>query len=104
MSNFVSCGNVIILLGINCRLILTFFLKLTFNFNLRYFSFSVNYLALTELKTCLKILSGLTLNEVNVSHELANAANNIMFSNIYCICLFKMDTRPGCRIVSRLCE
>ena len=35
---------------------------LTFDFNLRYFCFSVNYLTLTELKNCLKILSELTLN------------------------------------------
>ena len=42
--------------------------ELTFNFNLRYFSFSVNYLTLTELKNCLKILCELTLKEVNVSH------------------------------------
>ena len=45
--------------------------ELTFNFNLHYFCFSVNYLTLTELKNCLKILSGLTLNEVNISHYLA---------------------------------
>ena len=42
--------------------------ELTFNFNLRCFCFSVNYLNLTELKNCLKILSELTLNKVNVSH------------------------------------
>ena len=42
--------------------------ELTFNFNLRYFCFSVNYLTLTEFKNCLKILSELTLSEVNVSH------------------------------------
>ena len=42
--------------------------ELTFNFNLRYFCFSVNYLTLTELKNCKKILSELALNEVNVSH------------------------------------
>ena len=60
------------LLGINFRLILNFFFfvidELTFNFNLRYFCFSVNYLTLTELKNCLKILCELFLNEVNVSH------------------------------------
>ena len=51
--------------------IVTFFLKineLTFNFNLRYFCFSFNNLTLTELKNCLKTLSELTLNEVNVYH------------------------------------
>ena len=40
--------------------------KLTFS--LRYFCFSVNNLNLTELENCLKNLSKLTLNEVNVSH------------------------------------
>ena len=37
-------------------------------FNLRYFCVSVNYLTLTKLKNCLKILRELTLNKVNVSH------------------------------------
>ena len=58
-------------LGINCRLIMILFKKikeLTFNFNLRYICNSVNYLPLTWLKNCLKTLSELTLNEVNVSH------------------------------------
>ena len=69
--SFISYGNGIILLGINCRLILNFFFlinELTFNFNLRYFCFSVNYLTLTESKNCVKNLSELTPNEVNVSH------------------------------------
>ena len=35
---------------------------------------------------------------------LYNRTNNSMFSNKYCICLFKMGTRSGRRIVSRLCE
>ena len=33
------------------------FSKLSFNFNLRYFCFSVNYSTVTELKNCLKILA-----------------------------------------------
>ena len=45
--------------------------ELTFNFNLHNFCFSVNNLTLTELKNCLKILSELTLNEVKISHSLA---------------------------------
>ena len=31
--------------------------ELSFNFNLRYFCVSVNYLTLTELKNCLKIVT-----------------------------------------------
>ena len=46
-------------------------MELTLNFSLRYFCFSVNYLTLTELKNCLKILCELTLNEDNISHLLA---------------------------------
>ena len=43
-SNFISHGNGIILLGINCRLILNKKnLRLTFNFTLRNFCFSFNY-------------------------------------------------------------
>ena len=56
---------------INCRLILILLRKineLTFNFNLRYFCFSVNYLTLTKLKKCLKILSELIRNEDNNFH------------------------------------
>ena len=44
MSNFYLVWNGIILLRINCRLILNFFKKINklyFNFNLRYFCFSV---------------------------------------------------------------
>ena len=51
------------LLQVNIELFLKFN-ELTFNFSLRYFCFSVNYLTLTSLKSCLKILSELTLNEV----------------------------------------
>ena len=46
--------------------------ELTFKFNLRCFCFPVNYLTLTELKNCLKLLSELTFNEVNVSINLPN--------------------------------
>ena len=45
--------------------------ELTFHFNLRYFCFLVNYSTLTYFKKCLKILSELTLNKVDVSHNLA---------------------------------
>ena len=44
------------------------FKKIKLTFNLRSFCFSENYLTLTELKNCSKILSELTLKEVNVSH------------------------------------
>ena len=33
-----------------------------------------------------------------------NRTNNIMFSHKCCICLFKMSTRQGRRILSRLCK
>ena len=55
-------------LQINIKLKKTKINELTFNFNLCYFCFSVNYLTSTGLKNCLKILSDLTFNEVNVSH------------------------------------
>ena len=71
MSNFFLVVSGIILLDINCWLILNFFEKtndLTFNFNFRYFCFSINYLTLTWFKNCLKILIKLTHNKVNVPH------------------------------------
>ena len=51
--------------------------ELTFKFNLRYFCFPVKYLTLTELKNCLKLLSELTFNEVNVSINLPNTGFSI---------------------------
>ena len=60
-----------ILLSTNCKLVLNFIKKinkLTFNFNLRYFCLSVNYLTLTELKNYLKIFCELIFNEVNASY------------------------------------
>ena len=56
-------------IGHQLQVNIDFFLinKLTFDFNLRYFCFSVHHLTLTEFKNCFKFLSEFTLNEVNVS-------------------------------------
>ena len=70
MSNFYLVWKWNHFIGHQLQVNFFFFLlnKLTFNFNLCYFCFSANYLTLTLLKNCLKMLSELTLNEVNVSH------------------------------------
>ena len=60
-------------IGQQLQVNIDFFLinELISNFNSSYFCFSVNFLTLIELKNCLKILGELTLNEVNISHQLA---------------------------------